>query len=579
MFENKKNIYLIILILLIWFIVIPLLIPGYIFWLDEVFNTRWWIPKLGTNVFYVKYISSIFYYFWIPIRVFQKIIIILTFILPVLGFYLLINKSERFQILFWLFFIIFNPFLYYRFLDWQINVYFSFALYPLFFYFVKKYFDSPNFKKAFFLGFYTLILSLTSLHNVIFLAVILLTFTVVYFLKYKNSFYVFEVLKLGGIIVLLNCSWFLPVKYFSENVSNHLVRIEKIEWKSLETFWYIPVDKNIYTESISTKGYWWMYKYKNNFLDTSFIIIIILFLVFLWFFYSYRKWLNYFEKSLLIIWVISFILWMWISQWNIFWWFNKYLFENISVYKWLREPNKWIMFLVIIFSYFWTYWIIYFWKILNKFNIKKYIIIIVSCFFIITPLIYTKEYFFYFHKEIKIKKYPQERLDIRSFLSNEWIDIKKTNCEFLLNNKSTKCYNVLSFPWHRYLKIDWVWKIIWWWVVNYFWNNILLWDNIEKGILYSESTRPESKIIEKYIWENWIFFKKNYKYIDEKYTFKEKKYINFIKDIKWLWIEYIILLRESDFKKYSNFLEEMLDYNFLELTIENEKIILYKVIY
>lgn len=104
----------------------------------------------------------------------------------------------------------------------------------------------------------------------------------------------------------------------------------------------------------------------------------------------------------------------------------------------------------------------------------------------------------------------------------------------------------------------------------YFWDNVLFWDNIEIRNIYSSSTRPESKIIEKYIWPNWLF---------KKDQIKETNLNLFINDLKGLWVKNIILLKEADFKNYENILLELKKNNFINIEKNNDMITLYKIVF
>ena len=154
-----KNKFFIIISIIVFLVVFPLLKPWYIFSLDQILNINWWIPKIWDNIFWVSFLSSVFSFVWIPVWVLEKIIILLTFILPIWwGYLILKDKKNIYSLLFACVLLIFNPFLYWRFIDWQINIYLSFAFYPLFFYFLREFFFKSNFKNIFFTSILTLIL-------------------------------------------------------------------------------------------------------------------------------------------------------------------------------------------------------------------------------------------------------------------------------------------------------------------------------------------------------------------------------------------------------------------------------------
>jgi len=294
--------------------------------------------------------------------------------------------------------------------------------------------------------------------------------------------------------------------------------------------------------------------------------MIIFSIVLLWIFYRLfiNKSNNNFEKWLIILWIISFILALWNSSNNIFSNISNFLYQYFPFYKWFREPHKWIMFLVIVYAYFWAYWIQYIKEFLDKKNVYIYLKRIFLLCLILLPIIYSSKTIWWFSWQITIKNYPNEWEEIKDLLQNN----KNINCNYLNNNLTTKCYETLIFPRHWYIWIKWIKKIVWWWIVNYFWDNILFWDNIEIWDVYSSSNRKETKIIEKYIWPNWLF---------KKEILKKEELENFINDLKWIWIKNIIFLKEADYKNYEIIFIELLKNNFIKIEKENKMIILYKI--
>ncbi len=574
MSKIKKHINKIIISIIILFICIPLLKYWYIFWLDQVLNV-YYTPKIWSNIYLI---SKIIYFFKlnnIDIYIIEKIIILATFILPVIWMYLLQknNTKNKIYLLIPLIFIIINPFLYYRFIDWQINIYLSYALYPLFFYFTKKYFNNLTIKNWFIIAIYTLLLCLTSLHNTFFIFIILIFFAITYFFKYKNIWYLFKLSQTFIIIILINLTWLYPLILNNSNNKFALYNeITQINNKSIKVFQNLNKDKNIYIENLSLKWYWWLYKYNEP--NTQYLIYILLFIIFIWLTYKYKKWFTYFEKSLISIAIISYILSLGISQNNIFSPISDFLYKTIDQYKWLREPNKWLIFVAIFYSYFLTFWFKNIIEIIKKISNNKVPQIIWIIFILLLPIFYTKEYFLNLHKEIVIKEYPKEWLEIKNEIFNlEW-NKKNINCKYKWK-KTNSCYNVLVLPWHKYIYIDWIWKVVWTWITDYFWHNILYWDNVEMKTLYTESKRIESKIIENHIWPKWIL--NNIKYI--KKPIEKEKLINFINNLKWLWIKYIIFLKESDYSLYENIFNNLQEKKLINIKKENTKIILYKIKY
>jgi len=573
----KKHINKIIISIISLIITIPLLKPWYIFWLDQILNV-YYNPKIWANIFIISKIKYFLKSIDIDILIFEKIIIINTFILPIIWMYLLFKKQDKNKIyaLIWLLFIIINPFFLYRFIDWQINIYFSYSLYPLFFYFSKQFFEKINIKNWLILAFSTLFLALTSLHNVFFIFIILTIFWIIYFFKYKNLKYIKSLILLATITILINCTWFIPLTNNQSNKNFDLVnQVKKLNKKSIETFQVLPKWKNIYTENIFLKWYWWIYNHKNE-KNIEFIFYILFIIIILGLYYRTKKWLTYFEKSLITLTIISYILSLWISQNNIFSFISNYLYNNIDFYKWLREPNKWLIFVAIFYSYFSIFWLKYIFK-LNKKYFHKILSSIIIITIVIFQILYIYNYTYNLNKNITIKQYPNEWKEIRDYIFEKEWNNKKLDCEYKWT-KSDFCYNILILPRHEYMQINWIWKIVWMWITNYFWYNILYWDNIEKWTIYTESNRKESKIIEKYIWKKWIFNDTEFLHFFNKNINKNNECINkFIYSLKSMWIKYILYIKWSKNKKYNIILKKLIESWSIYIDKENSKIILYEI--
>jgi hypothetical protein len=295
-------------------------------------------------------------------------------------------------------------------------------------------------------------------------------------------------------------------------------------------------------------------------------IILIWLLVILWIYFRFKEKKNiYFDISLILIWIVSFILSLWVSYDNVFSSISKWLYENIDFYRGFREPQKWVIFLVIMYAWFGGWWLKYLLDKIRIFYKSNLIVRFLVWFVIFSPVFYSYNQLFNFHWQLSVKQYPKQWQEVRNILFED-LD-KVDNCEYKKDKKVNKCYKWIVFPRHSYIWIKWIWKKTLINVSNYFWNNLLLADNIEIWKIYSQSIRPESKIIEKYVAPWWLF----------RDSISDNEIKQFIQDLKWLWIEYIILLKEVDWKFYEKFLEKAKDFWYLEVVKDNEMIRLYKI--
>jgi len=223
--DNKR----LVIILFIVFIIVslPLFKIWYIFSLDQVINLNWWIPKVWDHIYWIWILSKIFVFFNISVWILEKIIIIITLWLPLLSWYLSFKDSKNiYAILFASFLLLFNPFLYARFIDGQINIYLSFSLFTIFFYFLKNIFEKYSLKNLIIISILSLLLSLTSTHNVIFLLFIFIIFWIVYIKKT----WIKNISKIFIWVWMINLLWIIPFLFSSQNDKFELIKQIKDFW-------------------------------------------------------------------------------------------------------------------------------------------------------------------------------------------------------------------------------------------------------------------------------------------------------------------------------------------------------------
>jgi len=561
--------------IIIALIVLPIMKPWYMFALDHVMSFHGWIPELWNNIFWVGYLSQIFVFLWIPIWVMEKLLILMTFIAPA-GWIYLLTKSikNNYAITFAGLLILFNPFLYGRFLDGQINIYLSYALYPLFFYLLKVNLENKiSIKNIAYISGISLLLCLTSLHNAIFIWCIWIVFWL-YYLSKKN---IKNIILVMLSIWVINLSWFVPfILSDNSNSSTGLVhQIDNFNIDHRNAFKTLSGEKNLYFNTLSLNGYWW--ENQKRFVNDSSLNTkshrlfgVLFIIILLWIYYRYKtNKLWRFEYSLLSLWIISYIFALGISENNIFSSINQWMYNYFPFYNGMREPHKWSMFLVIIYAYFGAYGIKYIYKKIKKSPLEKWLqklvlIIIVSLVFWYTPRMILGWY-----GQVSIQDYPKQWKQVQDELLIENDNFDNNNCEYSLNWTSWNCYNSLVFPWHSYMHINFTKKLTLGSITRYLGDNILGADNIEIWSLYTASNRSESKIIEKYIGPNWVLK------IEE---IQSEDVTSFIWEIKKLWIQNIIVLHEVDYDWYQNILEIAKENNLLEIRIQNDMITVYNIV-
>lgn len=562
-----QRIILYIIVWIIGVIVLPIILQsGYIFAIDQALHTGWWIPKLWANNYWIGWVSQLFVFLGIPIWGLEKLLVVTTFTLPVVGIYLyckkFISPASNWALFFALSLSICNPMLYSRFLDGQVNIYVFYSLFPLFLYFTKYFFEYKTLISAIQLGLWWLLLVTTTLHATYFIFFVFLAFSVSQFSQIWKKEHIFKYTTGILIIIFLQLLYLVPFFLDAQQKETSLIsQIERFDTNQQLAFSNIPPEKNPYREILSLRGYWG--DYENRFIESHDIfgdnskndwIYFIWFLIVLGIVLSFKH-KNPDRYTFLILGILGFVLSLWTTNNTIFSGFNTLLYEYLPLYSGFREPQKFVLFLVVAYIYFGYFGIVAIQKFFTTYTIQKHVSLAVLVFCVLSPVIYNFNMLFGFRGQVSIQNYPPE-----------WQETQ----QYLAENSCTDCqYSTLVFPWHGYMSISWTRKVVGTWIVRYFWPNVLYGDTIEIGNVYTTSLRPESNIIENYIAPKGI--------LRETQNLSKEDLLDFSKEIETLWIKNIILLKEADYQWYQDILESMVENSIIEKVQENDLVTLYQI--
>lgn len=382
-------------------------------------------------------------------------------------------------------FIVFNPFVYERFIT-QTNIILS--IYFIWFGLISliEYILTFKNNKLYLSWIFFWISFMIMPHTLVFLLIIFIT-TLSFF--YKN-FSIKKIFFSISIVFLINSNWLIWSLFLNETKS--LWKISTFNVQNIEAFTSNNLN-SLWVEITNILLYWfWWGKYNrldipdNNYWYLAWFLILWI-IIYGWYeLYKIRKKLTLYLLSLA---TFAYILWLWISS-TLFSWINELLYEYIPYYIWMREPQKLIGILMIVYSIFfliWAYTILeknktfkrkeYFKKIfLNNYFVMGYILILI--------LIWSPNVLFWFNGQLKISNYPKEIFQSRDNL----IEYNDTN--------------VLILPWHSYMACEWsYWTVFYNHVKNILLPiNVISSDNIEIGHLYTNNkNNNRSKKIDKFI--------------------------------------------------------------------------------
>lgn len=473
----------------------------------------------------------------------QKIIFLWIFILWYFWVKNLIKKYTNTPeiIYFWIFFYIINPFIYPRLIQWQIYILFAYMLLPFF----LKYLLDFKYIKSILI--FWLIISISP-HFLFILLIIIFSFLIIY---YKEIIITkkYSILISIFIISIFNLYWIKEL-LFNNNINKFWLLDLNIFKSNIVYF------NNIYIEILSLNWFWWdnLNRYstiKNSFLD-SFYIIFLLFPVI----YSIKYMLK--NKNILFLFLLfglSFILSLWVSENNIFHNINLSLYNNVPFLKWLREFNKFSALISLSYLLIITLFLI---NIKN--NVIKFTYIII---FFIISILYSPINNLIFSNQIKSYKFPSEYYQIKEKIN---YNLFNESCKNKIDKK-WNCYWILILPWEQttYNNIIWKMTLNTWWV--FFWKNSLISDNIWIWEKESLSNKNETKIINQYFF--WWNLNKNINF-----WYNKNK---FIEDLSYLWIKYIIINKSPFYEKYDLIFKQLKEKLLVEKIEENNFIILYKI--
>ena len=172
-------------------------------------------------------------------------------------------------------------------------------------------------------------------------------------------------------------------------------------------------------------------------------------------------------------------------------------------------------------------------------NIQKYFRFLLASVIIAFPIAAMPNMFYFLGSTLHPTDFPKSWYQASIALEKTPITPQVSSflqdCTYAQNLRSKKCYDTLALPWHLYISFNFTSSSIVNPMMPFFSRyRVLQGDNIEAGEqLYSQSTKPESKIIENYIGPNGLF--------PTMRSTSREVYASFIQDIKGLGIQFIIL--------------------------------------
>lgn len=539
----------------------------YLWGLDYFFPAFGGIDTVGANGFILWILVSVTK-FILSTQVLEKIIVFCSFFIPFVGGIYLVKKSQSVAaMVFAGICMTCNPYFYDRFADGQLGMYLLFCTIPfwlisLFHFFSHDKKTISDYIIPILLG---LITTSISMHGAWFLLVSFVVFVIVFWKQSHTWKFLWQSMVLGLGILLTNLYWIIP-NIVEPNGAQQ--RIDNFGANDLVVFQNYVWQANNYITTLSLQWYRW--EWYHRFIPSygvqkhPLLIFLVLFAVILvWVIYKLRdsdKDERKFAWSMLILIIIWYVLWLGIVGENIFAPMLRFLYTHIPFYAAMRESHKWVLLMVLWYSYFGAYGLHALCKMLHRKPFACPITIV----FVFTFLIWYTPSLFTISRQIPVIDYPQERYMLREQLLTS--PGPKSDC-------SIDCYDILVLPWHQYMRLSFVWKN----VLNpakMFFNplRILQWDNIEIGPLYSQSNNSVSNNIIRYLTTMGIV--KN----NSNISVDDQQPSLFIQYLKTLGVRYIVLLKEVDYSSYQALMMDMLQSQLIQKYEDNWYLVVYQIL-
>lgn len=181
----------------------------------------------------------------------------------------------------------------------------------------------------------------------------------------------------------------------------------------------------------------------------------------------------------------------------------QWMYDTIPMYIGLREPQKWLIILVIAYPILGAIGLHQLYqKLASSDTIWRWVSWMVA----LLPIVYTPMILFGFRGQLHITHYPQSYYTFKNWLYDDAQYKRLTGCQdYPLSTSEKGCFEILVLPWHQYMALSFNARIApnpW---DDFFQSHasrtysLLIGDNMEMAEIYTQSQRPQSYLIEKYV--------------------------------------------------------------------------------
>jgi hypothetical protein len=526
-----KKYYWIVFCAVAIILIYPSFAHGYIFALDwgvKPFIT-WsdivWSKSLGWNICDILAIIMTF-------GVFQRVLLFAIVALAgIAGFRLAKNTHNIFAQYFSGLFFIFNPFVYARIVEQTMNIGVGVVSFFWFLVFFMEAIEEDSSKKLIYSALVGAVTISFFVHSIFFVGAVFVSFITVDYIrnrKWKNI--VRKSILFWLIIFFLNSNWIFASLSGNDTWIDRVVNFTQDDVEAFKT--RKIGGYSVYMTVLSLQGYWG--EYQDRFISVQDNILwfpAFVGIVFLAFFGLVRLWRkNIFVKPFMFLFLLAFVLAIGVAS-SLIKPLVLWLYQYVPFYIGLREPQKWVVILVLVYAYFCAWGITY---ILDAKKIKEYRTGLgVLC--AILPLIFSFAMIRGMHEFTTPHDFPVEWKEVRDHLRDDHSQGK-----------------ILFLPWHSYMYFDFAGKNITNPARGYFGQNVISGNNVEFGGVYSNVDDFQTQTIQKYV-------------------MPDSEKTHFAQDMYDMGVQTVVLYKAEDWQKYA-WLEKA---DHVRKEMENDELIIY----
>jgi len=518
---------------------------GYLFFTDMVWGPNMVLPVWTSGWIYldliIKGLSVI-----IPVSLIEKLFLTGVFGVILFGGYKIAQSFSKNKAILFLgsVFALFNSFVYDRLMYGQVGIILGYGFFlAAFGYLISFYFEPLNKKQLFLGSVFAGFSILFAPHFVFFLGLTYFVFGTLIFLKLfsekrkKDLLKVSQYFLLGVlIVVLINFNWIFGVVTGSSQTERFVK--ETITEQDLEVFKTSgSSDSQVLNNVLLMSGFWGkdqhryadLTKNEENWGRSFYFLLPIIILGLIYNFKDKKK--RGLNIGLILIYLVAFVLALGIAL-PITAKITLWLFNNVPFYKGLREPQKWVAVMIVVYEVLLVCGL----TVLSKKKVvvkNKELLTFLLTFVIIlqAPLMVWGG-----AGQVSPIEYPKDWYEVDKLI------VQETNCES----------KILFLPWHLYMSFNWIGSIVANPSAKFFKCPMIYGKNMEFGGIFGHSTDSDEREV-----EEWVFN------VGRTNLLEENK----------LNISYIILAKEIDWQNYL----WLGNHHNVEFVKETENLIVYKV--